>query len=214
MPKLNIEVVEAASIRPSEWNPNQVSTDHMDRLKTSLDRLGTFRPVIVRDTDDGLEVVGGYHRVMIAKERGESVEVINLGRVDDQRAKEIALADNARFGQDDPNLLSDLIASMEIDHHELESFLPGHFDIPSFDFGSNITVDLETLGLDEATPSRQKAQQTHTTMRFRVPIQDAELIKDQIDAVVSSNGFSEGQSEAEAAGDALVWIFNNKVSAF
>ena len=209
MTHLNLQRISAHLLRPNPWNPNRVDARALDQLKVSLERLGNFKPIIVRETDDGLEVLGGWHRTYIAQEANDDVDIVNLGLVDDQRAKEISLLDNVRFGYDESELYSNLLHSLEIDLSELSTFMPGHFEDIQFDMG--VEVDLETLGIETKTPDEpvEKSVPTHTTLRFRVPIADAHIITERVQAVIDEQGF-DGAS-AEAAGDGLLYIFTNEL---
>ena len=208
MSDLSINYVAADTLRQNGFNPNRVDPANLERLRTSLDRLGNFKPVIVREVAEGLEVLGGAHRVQIAQERGERIPIINLGPIDDERAKQIALLDNARFGVDEHDLLFDLVKSLEIDLDELSTFLPGNFDDLDVNLAATLAeIDMETLGLEpESDVVPEKATPTHTTLRFRVPIADAHSVTDEIARIVQEQGF-DGAS-AESAGDALVYFFN------
>lgn len=212
MSQLNIEHIPARELHQNPFNPNRVDPAMLERLRTSLDRLGTFKPVIVRQLSDGsYQILGGYHRSLIAQERNETVPVVNLGDVDDQRAKEIALADNSFYGNNDPLLLNDLLHSMEVDLSELSTFLPGHYEDIQVDLSTSVDVDLDSLGLDEEpeTPT-PKASPTHTTLRFRVPLEDAERITELVQTTIVEQGF-DGGSQAENAGDALVFLLAEKL---
>ena len=208
MMKLSVQYVPARSLSPNPFNPNRIDPATLDRLRNSLDRLGTFKPILVRELDDtSLQILGGYHRAILAQERDEDVPVINLGLVDDQKAKELTLADNAVYGRNDSDLMNDLLKSMDVELAELSTFLPGHYEDLEFDLSApEASVDLETLGMTEPEEPVTRPAPTHTTLRFRVPIDDAHRITDKIQEVIEAEDFT-GGSSSENAGDALVYLF-------
>jgi ParB family transcriptional regulator, chromosome partitioning protein len=209
---LNIQHLPARELHSNPFNPNRVDSAMLDRLRTSLDRLGTFKPVIVRQLSDGsYQILGGYHRSLIAQERDEIVPVVNLGEIDDQRAKEIALADNSFYGSNDPLLLNDLLQSMDIDLGELSTFLPGHYEDIQIDLSASVDVDLDSLGLEsEPEVLGTKMTPTHTTLRFRVSLEDAERITELVQTTIVEQGF-DGGAQAENAGDALMFLLSEKL---
>src|ERR1700756_5232087 len=122
-------------LRPNPWNTNHLTPEAELKLENSLQRHdGLFKPILVRTLPDGsLQILGGQHRSAAAERLGYSeVPVLNLGAIDDQRAKEISLLDNGRYGQDDvaqpSRLLSelgspqDLATFMPFEMAELETF--------------------------------------------------------------------------------------------
>lgn len=103
-------------LKPNPWNSNRMDRENFEKLKLSLSKIGNFKPVIARNKGDELEILAGYHRTEAAKELGlTEIPVLTLGVIDDQRAKEISIIDNTRYGLDDEKLLEDLINSMDIE---------------------------------------------------------------------------------------------------
>ena len=204
---MEIHYAYSKDLVPSPFNPNVVDPINLDKLRESLKRLGNFRPVIVRDVGNQQQVIAGWHRTLIAQEDDAMGPIINVGVIDDQKAKEICLADNARYGSNNADLFSDLLSSMEVSLDELSEFLPGHFDEATFD---NTDVDLDSLDVEV---DRKPKDSTHTTLKFRVPIVDANVITEKVNQVVDERGLSENNSSTEAAGEALLWIFLNQLES-
>lgn len=205
--------LKPSQLRKNSWNTNKVTPENERKIRASLKRNGVFKPIIVRETDEGVyEILGGQHRWEQAIELGlDKLPVFNLGRVDDKRAKEISLADNARYGTDDTIELAELLKTLDTD--ELQVFLPyGESDINEI-FSSNIA--LEELELEEDIETKLetpddlepvvKPAKTHTIMRFKVPIADAERITALIASTQKEYGFTEAD-ELTNVGDALVHI--------
>lgn len=205
--------LKPSQLRKNPWNTNKVTPENERKIRASLKRNGVFKPIIVRETDEDVyEILGGQHRWEQAIELGlDKLPVFNLGRIDDKRAKEISLADNARYGTDDTIELAELLKTLDTD--ELQVFLPyGESDINEI-FSSNIA--LEELELEEDIETKLetpddlepvvKPAKTHTIMRFKVPIADAERITALIATTQKEYGFTEAD-ELTNVGDALVHI--------
>lgn len=75
--KISILTVETAQLRPNPWNTNIVGAQNFDKLKNSIDRLGFFKPILVRDMEDGTyQILGGEHRWRAAIEQGMQSEPV------------------------------------------------------------------------------------------------------------------------------------------
>lgn len=202
--------VPIGSLRANPWNPNVVSPEDEIRIEESMKRLGGFfKPIVVREVDGGFEILGGEHRWQVAKRLGyKEVPIANVGVLDDARAKEISLADNYRYGQDDPLKLHGLLAELG-DLDELKTFLPITDDELGAIFAANTLGLDEIADLDKATTERPepaaKPSPTHQIMRFKVPVPDVARVQALIEKVMKVNGFT-GPDSLENAGDALVKI--------
>lgn len=213
---MNLQNINPALLSPNPWNTNQVAPDEMEKLTASLERHGWVRPILARETEDGLQILGGQHRVEAAGELGhDTVPVVNLGRISDVKAKEIGLIDNARYGQDDAIGLAELIADLG-GTKAISSFLP--FDDAELAALSTEIGDDEIENLLEENDSdpnpddaQKKSAKTHQMMRFKVPIKDADSVQGFIETVMSAQGFDDGDSLTNA-GDALVHVAQTFVS--
>ena len=208
--KIQIQYFNPAEIEFSEWNPNYVPPENMEKLEASLDRLSNFRPILLREFNGKLVVIGGEHRLRIAKKRNERIPAINLGVITDQQAKEIALADNARFGHEDAIKMSELVLSLP-NPEELTHFLPmTESDLDVLTASAKIDLDaLEDLTKEEdRAPRVERTGATFKIMRFKVPVADAIAVEDLIHQITASQGFTESDSLTNA-GDALVYLCNN-----
>ena len=211
---LVIQNVPVDELRPNPWNTNHVSPENESKIEESLNRYGFIRPLIVRASEDGFEILGGQHRWQVAARMGfETVPVIDLGNIDDKTAKEIGLVDNGRYGEDDTLALADLLKELG-DVSELSSFLPyTGSDFEQIFAASDI--DLEELGLPETKSSdslediMNAPAPTSQIMRFKVPLGDAPFIEKMIETAMKSQGFTGGDSLANA-GDALVYLLRGK----
>lgn len=204
-------MVDPRSLIPAPWNPNRATPEDQLKLDASIERLGMFKPVICRELPDGsLQILGGHWRCDSAIRLGwDSIPVVNLGTVSDERAKEITLVDNGRYGQDDAGLLADLLKELGTPQ-ELAAFMP--YDMIQLEaIAAASRIDLDTLGLDEeddpAPEKKVKPPRTHEVMKFRVDVEDVGWIGDMVKAVVADEGLTD-QDAMTAAGAALSILLN------
>lgn len=211
--KLNIQYINPELLMSNPWNSNVMSLENEAKLAESLKRNDMFDAIIARELKDGsYQILGGEHRTKVAKKIGlTELPVIVLKNISDNKAKEISLAHNARYGADDSLKLSDLMNSLD-DAFDLSSFLPiSDIEIETlmsatkFDFDSLELLDDDDL---DEMPTPSQSTKTHTIMRFKVSLEDASEIQEQITSVMKINGFSESDALTNA-GDALAHILLN-----
>lgn len=202
--------VHPDSLVPNPWNSNIVSPDNDAKLEESIKRYGMFKPVIVRELLDGtLQIIGGEHRAEIAQRLGlTSIPIVNLGILDDRKAKEISLVDNGRFGEDDSFKLAEILESLG-DYKDLVAVMPLSIeDLDSVFTNSSIALEeLDSLALpdDSEQLPNEKALQTHQVMRFKVPLKDVGAVTQIIEKTIKVQGFDDSDSMTNA-GDALVHL--------
>lgn len=208
--------LDPRTLRPNPWNTNIVPPENEAKLDEAIRRLGMFKPVVVRQLADGsYEILGGEHRSASSIRVGlESIPVMNLGRIDDKLAKEISLADNSRYGTDDVLSLAGLLEELGT-ADDLASFLPyTDVDLKSIFASSDIALDdlefeeKDDDELDVSEPKLPKAPKTHTIMRFKVPVGDAQRISELVTQTQRDHDLT-GSDELTNAGDALVHLLLN-----
>lgn len=202
-------------LQPNPWNTNFCSPDSEAKLDAAIQRFGFFKPITVREiAGDSYEILGGEHRWEAAKRLGlTEIPVFNLGPIDDQRAKEISIADNARYGADDTLMLAELMREIS-ENAEVQEFLPyTESDLASLFSATTIALDsLDELDLDDGFEDDKapevevtRAPKTHAIMRFKVPIGDAERVTEVITRTEQRQGFT-ASDQLTNAGDALVHL--------
>lgn len=216
--------IDPQKLSKNGWNTNIVSPDNEAKLEESIKRNGLFKPVVVRELPSLklsdppqpiYEIIGGEHRWQVAIKLGlKEIPVVNLGAIDDARAKEISVLDNSRYGSDDALAFAELLKGMG-DAQELQSFLP-HSDEDLTAIFSSIDIALDDLEIDgnfEASdvsddapePPAARAPKTHTQMRFKVSLGDAERMTALIAKTMKAQGFTDND-DLTNAGDALVHL--------
>lgn len=220
---MNYEMRDPRTIVPSPWNANVVSHENEEKLRASIERHGMFKPILIRLVDSGAgpiqhECIGGWHRCEQAIELGYTeVPCINLGDIGDEKAKEISLADNARYGIDDTLKLSELLA--DLDTSALEHVLPwSNRDIAAIT--ASLSVDIDDLDLDEPVivdkvdkddeeddheDDAPKTVRTHQTLRFRSTLGDGARIAALVSKTMQEQGFTK-EDDLTNAGDALAYL--------
>jgi ParB-like chromosome segregation protein Spo0J len=207
-------IVDSGELTPPPSNPNIMTPENEAKLEASIKRFGFFRPVIVRELEDKLEIVGGEHRWEIARRHGMKVPIMNLGPISDQEAREILLADNARYGVDDTLSLAEFLKEMgDVAVDDLQDFLP-YTETDLTEIFSSVDIALDDLDIAEsfekdeekdAEPPAVKAPKTHTIMRFKVALADAERLTEVIAKTQKHHGYTTAD-ELTNAGDALVHL--------
>lgn len=208
--QLTISQVPTGSLRANPYNTNVVSPNNEEKIKESIRRFGFFKPILVRTLSDGsMEIVGGEHRWQAAKDLGfDHVDVIDLGEIDDIKAKQISLIDNGRYGQDDNYKLAELLSEIGT-LEDLSTFMP-YSDQSLTELFENNDLDLDSLDLDEdevasASPPKEKPVQKYVIMRFKIPVADSQPVQNYIEKIMDEQGFTDGDSLLNA-GDALIYI--------
>lgn len=178
-------------------------------------RLGVFKPIVVRTLSDGsLQILGGEHRWKMAQSmKLKTVPVVNLGEVDDRRAKEIGLVDNGRYGNDDMADLSkllrelgnDVMTIMPFADIDLQAMAAASANIDFDDLDSIDSGRKEELTLPSVASSGQ-------LMRFKVPVGDTAWVTKMIEQEMKSNGFKD-EDALSNAGNALISLLNRLRSA-
>lgn len=208
-------------LQPNPWNTNIVSPENEAKLDAAIRRFGFFKPITVREHEDGhYEILGGEHRWEAAKRLGlKQVPIFSVGKVDDRTAKEIMLADNARYGADDTISLAELLSEIG-EPEEIQQYLPWtESDLTQIFSSVDIALDELELADDfdakdeKPEETASKLPKTHTILRFKVSIPDSERITDMITKIQKSHDFTKAD-ELTNAGDALVHLlgFHREVS--
>lgn len=206
--KLQITHVAVDMLSPNPWNTNQITDPaNEEKLKSSLRRFGFTKPIIVRTLDDGaLQIIGGEHRWKAARDLGiTEVPVVNLGPLDDRRAKEIGLVDNGRYGEDDTLGLSNLLRELGNDVLEFMPYSEAEFQ-SILNTSSVVLDDLDSLERTELPRLDDlPAAPSHQLMKFKVPVADVAWMTALIERTMKREGFTTEDSLSNA-GNAMVVI--------
>ena len=203
------EFAKTSELQANPWNSNRLTPDAESKLDASIQRFGFVKPIIARTLASGAkQILGGEHRWHAAQRLGlEEVPIVNLGDISDEKAKEVGLIDNARYGMDDAGLLAEILKTLG-NNDDLASFLPYSTNELDAIFATS-KVDLKDLsidGTDEVSIDDEIPEMTvtHQIMRFKVPLVDAEWVSEFLSHIMKLQGFTESDSLTNA-GDSLVF---------
>ena len=221
MHKVEYLTVPIGDLRKNTFNSNKVSVINEEKIRKSIERNGLFKPIIVRVVPGiaGYEIIGGEHRWEQAKELGYAdVPVANLGEISDAKAKEISVIDNARYGADDTMMFAEILKEIG-DIDEISHFLPyGNADLSAIFAASSIELDdldsdfqIEETATEPEEPVAPKPTKTHTIMRFKIGLTDAERLTALIAKTQKDHGLNTAD-ELTNAGDALVHLLSAHIA--
>lgn len=203
----NILFMQPEKLQENPWNTNQVDQCNMDKLRKSIQTFGFNSAILVRELpNDVFEIIGGAHRVRVAKEIGiKEVPVLSIGIVSDTDAKKIGLADNSRYGQDDVFELATLLKDLDV--AELCDILP----MDEFDFKKIMAMDEIDLDVLDASIGQEfsvkeectESTPTYEILKFKFKPKDAEKIKTHIEKIIKDKKIN-GRDELLIAGDAIL----------
>lgn len=85
--------IESISPNPDQPRTNFKKTD-LEELSNSIKKEGLIQPILVRETDDGYQIIAGERRWQAAKLAKLDKVPIQVKNVDDDKALELALIEN------------------------------------------------------------------------------------------------------------------------
>jgi hypothetical protein len=126
-------IVKLSELHKAGWNYKEDDDELLQKLINNLRENGQVINCLIRETDSGLEVMDGNHRLDAMKVlEYEDAMCYNFGRITDARAQKIAIqANETRFATDNVRLaklieniskefdMDDLIATLPFEEQEL-----------------------------------------------------------------------------------------------
>jgi hypothetical protein len=113
---MKLRKVATETVRPNPWNPNVLTDRVRAALRESVELYGHVDPVTVRThpTEEGaVEIIDGEHRYLLAVEDGDAkLDVIDLGVVEDDKAKKLTVILNQTRGEPNAVDLAVLLADL------------------------------------------------------------------------------------------------------
>lgn len=114
-PVSRVQWVPSELVYANDYNPNSVAPPEMKLLEISIKTDGFTQPIVAWKTEDGYEVVDGFHRHMVGKKLGMShlpVVVLN----DENTSKEERIAATIRHnrarGKHQVKAMSDIVVEL------------------------------------------------------------------------------------------------------
>ncbi|MBU2395698.1 MAG: ParB/RepB/Spo0J family partition protein [Gammaproteobacteria bacterium] len=84
-PVSNVQWVKTELVYANDYNPNKVAPPEMALLELSIKSDGFTQPIVTWQTENGYEVVDGFHRHLVGKKLGMEylpIVIINNDRMD------------------------------------------------------------------------------------------------------------------------------------
>lgn len=115
-PVNDVQWVPTDTVYANDYNPNAVAPPEMKLLQLSIEADGFTQPIVTFKTDQGYEVVDGFHRHLVGKKLGLThlpIVVINHNR--EEKADRIAstIRHNRARGKHQVDSMSDIVVELK-----------------------------------------------------------------------------------------------------
>jgi ParB family transcriptional regulator, chromosome partitioning protein len=145
-----LEEIPVAAIRPNPYQPREhFDEEELASLAESIREVGILQPVLVRETDDGYELIAGERRWRAARRVGLQNIPALVRDTDDASALEHALVENVH--RSDLNVLEEAAAYQQL----IEDFGLTHEEV-AMRVGRSRTSVTNTLRLLQLPPTVQR----------------------------------------------------------
>lgn len=114
-PVSNVQWVEVDRVYANDYNPNTVAKPEMELLKRSIEADGYTQPIVVWETEEGYEVIDGFHRHLVGKDMGLTyLPVVVVNKESTERNNRIAstIRHNRARGKHKINSMSDIVVEL------------------------------------------------------------------------------------------------------
>lgn len=114
-PVSRVQWVPTGKVYANDYNPNTVAPPEMKLLRVSIESDGFTQPIVVWETEQGYEVVDGFHRHKVGVELGLShlpVVVINAERSDRGDRIAATIRHNRARGKHQVGAMSDIVQEL------------------------------------------------------------------------------------------------------
>ncbi|MFN8179283.1 MAG: ParB N-terminal domain-containing protein [bacterium] len=190
-----LKVVDLAveTLAPNPWNPNRVPPGLYAKLRAYIEREGFVEPLVVRRLGEGYQILGGFHRWMIAKELGYRTVPCVVVDLDDRRAKILSVNLNELKGQSVPALLAELIhdLSRDLSLDDLASQLP--YDVPELDDLLRLLQIPDGLAEQLAAEAEKMERERTRILAFALSAEQEAVVEEAVGkALVDVAGTSRG----------------------
>lgn len=185
---LSVVSLPVDALEPNPWNPNRMGDETREKLRAYLAREGLLQPLVVRPlpgVPDRYQILGGFHRWQICKDRLGYTEVpCVVVDLDDRRSKILTVNLNELAGDPVPHLLADLIHDLTRDTtlDDLATQLP--YGMRELEDALELLKLPEGLTLQLEEDVATHADGTPTAMTFVVD--EPGPVSDAIDRVAST----------------------------
>lgn len=132
----NVKIVSLTEIRPNSYNPKNEDTSEYLEVLESIKLKGLRRPVHVRRTEEGYEIVDGEQRWRACQELDyKNILIYDEGELTDKELQELMIAYQVQVPFDEV-ALGALLESMRSDYED-------DFELPYTDFKIEGLIELK-----------------------------------------------------------------------
>ena len=94
---------EIELIRPNRFQPRmQFAEDELEELCQSIKEQGILQPLLVREENDGFELIAGERRLRAAKKAGLTQVPVVIKRIEDSKLLELSIVENIQRANFNP----------------------------------------------------------------------------------------------------------------
>lgn len=114
-PVSHVRWVPAEEVYANDYNPNKVAPPEMKLLEVSIQTDGFTQPIVTWKTEEGYEVVDGFHRHLVGKKLGYShLPIVVLNTENTSREERIAatIRHNRARGKHQIKAMSDIVVEL------------------------------------------------------------------------------------------------------
>lgn len=177
--------VDINTLAPNAWNPNKQNDAIFDAAKESIKKYGFIQPILVREKDQGYEIIDGEHRWRAAKELGSTrITIENIGQLPEQDAKALTILMNAIKGEDDAIKRGVLFKEFTDQYPELLDLMPFTDDEIEHDIQ---LIDFDPNDYDDDRPDMNDPKKRYVIFKFDVDIDDAPMVEKVLRSFDASN---------------------------
>ncbi len=190
-PNLQVQHLPIDSLQPNPWNVNRMDDAMQHKLTEYIRKEGLVEPIVVRRMPDHFQIIGGYHRWCICKDRlgYKQIPCVVL-EIDENRAKVLSINLNQMSGQPVPVLLASLLHDLNKTAAltDLETMLPFS--------KAQMEDSLELLKLPDGLEAyleqqaAKEAAEAPVIITFVLDKQQEELLNEAIERAKSETGGS------------------------
>jgi len=114
-PVSRVQWVPVDKVYANDYNPNSVAPPEMELLQVSIESDGFTQPIVVWETEEGYEVVDGFHRHIVGKKMGLShlpVVIVNTDRTDKGDRMASTIRHNRARGKHQVGAMSEIVQDL------------------------------------------------------------------------------------------------------
>lgn len=115
-PVSSVKWVPTDLVYANDYNPNAVAPPEMKLLQISIEADGFTQPIVTMKTEQGYEVIDGFHRHLVGRKMGLThlpVVVINSDRQDRSDRIAATIRHNRARGKHKVDAMSDIVVELK-----------------------------------------------------------------------------------------------------